>query len=138
MTRPMRRTEWWMECTLLEVARVVVDMICRRSQTFLTFTIVTLCILALSQTSATSYSYSICAIMGNALTDPGRFLEKKVGHEVFGYQDPKFPNNKANCAKAQVAHSTLEHVTNTPGGLPHTANPNGYKICKATGHWPNK
>ncbi len=30
--------------------------------------------------------------MGNAITNPGRFIEKKILHEQFGCPDPKFPN----------------------------------------------
>jgi hypothetical protein len=33
--------------------------------------------------------------MGNAITNPGRFLEKKVLHEQFGMTDPKFPDHNA-------------------------------------------
>jgi len=31
----------------------------------------------------------------NAITNPGRFLEKKVLHEQFGMKDPMFPNHNA-------------------------------------------
>lgn len=27
--------------------------------------------------------------MGNAITNPGRFIEKKIEHEIFGMPDPK-------------------------------------------------
>lgn len=30
--------------------------------------------------------------MGNAITNPGRFIEKKIMHEQFGVPDPKFSN----------------------------------------------
>jgi hypothetical protein len=33
--------------------------------------------------------------MGNAVTNPVRFLEKKVLHEQFGMKDPKFPDHNA-------------------------------------------
>jgi hypothetical protein len=29
--------------------------------------------------------------------NPGRFFEKKVGHEIFGFKDPKFPQNGGTC-----------------------------------------
>ena len=39
--------------------------------------------------------------MGNAVTNPGRFIEKKILHEQFGMKDPKFPNNQAGLPKAE-------------------------------------
>lgn len=33
--------------------------------------------------------------MGNAVTNPGRFIEKKILHEQFGFKDPKFPDKYA-------------------------------------------
>ena len=30
--------------------------------------------------------------MGNAITNPGRFIEKKIMHEQFGVPDPKQPH----------------------------------------------
>ena len=33
--------------------------------------------------------------MGNAVTNPRRFLEKKVLHEQFGMKDPMFPDHNA-------------------------------------------
>ena len=39
--------------------------------------------------------------MGNAVTNPGRFFEKKVHHEHLGMKDPLFPNAAAppaNCS----------------------------------------
>jgi len=76
--------------------------------------------------------------MGNAITNPGRFLEKKVGHEVFGHKDPRFPQHRANCTRASVVHNTLSTVTHAPGQLPYVPRQNGYNICKRTGHWPSK
>ena len=76
--------------------------------------------------------------MGNAITNPGRFLEKKVGHDVFGFKDPKFPNRRANCTRAQVAHNTVSHITNAPGQLPYVSNPRSFQQCKRTGYWPSK
>ena len=33
--------------------------------------------------------------MGNAVTNPGRFIEKKIMHEQFGVPDPMFPGHQA-------------------------------------------
>ena len=33
--------------------------------------------------------------MGNAITNPGRFIEKKILHEQFGVKDPMFPTHNA-------------------------------------------
>jgi len=33
--------------------------------------------------------------MGNVITNPGRFIEKKVLHEQFGMKDPMFPDKNA-------------------------------------------
>ena len=42
-----------------------------------------------------SLSSSSPAAMGNAITNPGRFIEKKILHEQFGVKDPKFPMHNA-------------------------------------------
>ena len=36
--------------------------------------------------------------MGNALTNPGRFVEKKIMHEQFGLPDPLQPHKNAHAA----------------------------------------
>ena len=33
--------------------------------------------------------------MGNAVSNPGRFIEKKILHEQFGMKDPMFPTHNA-------------------------------------------
>jgi hypothetical protein len=33
--------------------------------------------------------------MGNAITNPVRFIEKKILHEQFGMKDPQFPTHNA-------------------------------------------
>jgi hypothetical protein len=38
---------------------------------------------------------SLNLAMGNAITNPGRFIEKKILHEQFGVKDPKFPEHHA-------------------------------------------
>ena len=53
--------------------------------------------------------------MGNAVTNPGRFIEKKIMHEQFGFRDPKFPNHEAmarsSCDGDWQAHRRAEMQT---------------------------
>lgn len=53
--------------------------------------------------------------MGNAITNPKRFIEKKVLHEQFGLSDPKQPhkNARANeCADKCYDQSLALHKPN--------------------------
>lgn len=38
--------------------------------------------------------------MGNAVANPGRFIEKKIMHEQLGFPDPKFPGHKATATSS--------------------------------------
>lgn len=73
--------------------------------------------------------------MGNAITNPERFIEKKIGHEIFGLPDPKRPEtygSHAQCVQAARTsaaydqYRTAEKFDGVDLGIPTLFNAHKY------------